>query len=110
MTDERPEVSDATDRKRYEIGVGGELAGFTQYTDTGARRIFFHTEIDDRFAGQGLASALVSRALEDTRSAGLRIVPVCPYVARYVKKHHGFDDALDPVTPEALAAVRAAQG
>jgi len=110
MTDEQTTVTHARGAHRYEVEVDGETAGFTRYVDAGAHRIFFHTEIDDRFAGRGLASTLVSRALEDTRAAGLRIVPVCPYVARYVKKHHDVDDLLDPVTPEALAAVREARG
>ena len=55
---------------RYEISVDGEPAGFTQYVDDGAQRIFFHTEIDERFGGRGLASALVAGALTDTRDAG----------------------------------------
>lgn len=49
-------------------------------------------------------------ALADTRTAGLRIVPVCPYVAKYVQTHHEVDDLLDPVTPAALAAVTEVQG
>jgi hypothetical protein len=35
---------------------------------------------------------------------------VCPYVRKFVGKHHEFDDIVDPVTPEALAAVEARQG
>jgi predicted GNAT family acetyltransferase len=33
--------------------------------------------------------------LEQTRDAGLRIVPVCSMVASYVKKHPEFDDVVD---------------
>ena len=64
--------------------------------------------VEERFAGRGLAGQLVSAALADTRAVGKRIVPVCPYVAKYVKSHHDFDDIVDRVTPQALAAVRAA--
>lgn len=92
----------------YEISVDGEHAGLTAYLDQGDQRIFFHTEIDERFAGQGLASKLISAALTSTRAAGKRIVPICPFVAGYVQKHHDFDDLVDPVTPDALAAVQAA--
>lgn len=98
-------MAEAADR--YKISVDGELAGFTQYVDADdRRRIFFHTVIDERFSGRGLAGTLVSRALEETRSLGLGIVPVCPYVARYVKSHHDFDDALLEVTPQDLEIVR----
>ncbi|MYW18837.1 N-acetyltransferase, partial [Streptomyces sp. SID2955] len=49
-------------RNRYEILVEGERAGLTAYRDRGEQRVFFHTEIDDAFAGQGLASRLVEEA------------------------------------------------
>lgn len=97
------------DRHRYEVVVDGDPVGFTVYLDRDGQRIFFHTEVDDRFGGRGLAGRLVAFALTETRSAGHRIVPVCPYVARYVTTHHEVDDVLDPVTPAALSAVRDAQ-
>lgn len=95
---------------RFEIAVDGTRAGLTQFLDTGGQRIFFHTEVGDEFEGQGLASELVARALDATREAGLRVVPVCPYVKRFVGRHEEYADLVDPVTPEAVAAVRAAQG
>ncbi|GEE03049.1 N-acetyltransferase [Gordonia spumicola] len=87
---------------RYEITVDGELAGFTLFVDRGPQRIFSHTELDDRFAGRGLSSILVRDALADTRTAGLRVVPVCPLVAHYVSKHDEVADIVDPVTPDVL--------
>ncbi|ORA27781.1 GNAT family N-acetyltransferase [Mycobacterium aquaticum] len=102
------EVRNIPAAHHYEITVDGEHAGLEAYVDSGDQRIFYHTEIDDKFGGQGLAGELVSAALTDARAAGKRIVPVCPYVAKYVKQHHDFDDILDPVTPEAIAAVEAA--
>lgn len=102
------EVAHVPQRHRYEISADGERAGFTAYIDDRGRRIFYHTEIGDTFTGRGLAGTLVTVALTDTRDAGLRIVPVCPYVADYVKKHHDFDDTLDPVTPAVIDTVRTA--
>lgn len=100
-----PDVRNAAEARRYEITADGELAGFAQYVDDGAKRIFFHTEIDERFGGRGLAGVLVGHALADARDSGMRIVPVCPFVKKYLEKHHDFDDVLDPVTPAALSAV-----
>ncbi|MYS81608.1 GNAT family N-acetyltransferase [Embleya scabrispora] len=51
-------------------------------------------------AGLGLASQLVQQALTDVRASGQRIVPVCPYAAKFLKMHDEFDDITDPVTPE----------
>lgn len=95
---------------RFEIAVAGERAGFTAYVDDGDSRIFFHTEVDDAYAGQGLAAILVRQALDETRAAGLAVVPVCPYVARYVKSHHDWDDIVRPVTREAMDTVRRVTG
>lgn len=49
-------------------------------------------------------------ALTTSRSTGRKIVPVCPYVKKFVGKHHEFDDIVTPVTRDALAAVEARQG
>ncbi|MEB3069924.1 GNAT family N-acetyltransferase [[Mycobacterium] vasticus] len=105
-----PSVTNAADgpRKAYEIHLDGARAGLTAYVDAGAQRIFFHTEIGEEYGGRGLAGTLIAAALAETRAAGKRIVAICPFVAAYVEKHHDFDDILDPVTPEAKAAVRAA--
>src|SRR5579885_2483365 len=65
----------------YEIQVDGRRAGVVAYRDHGDQRVFYHTEVDDAYAGQGLASRLVREALTESRGQGKRIVPVCPYVA-----------------------------
>lgn len=106
-----PAVTENVDRHRYEIAVSGALAGHTDYVDDDdASRIFFHTEVDEAYAGQGLAGILVRHALDATRATGRQIVPVCPYVARYVKGHHDWDDLLRPVTPAALRLAQRAMG
>ncbi|WP_405682303.1 GNAT family N-acetyltransferase [Streptomyces sp. NBC_00057] len=97
-------------RHRYEILVDDKRAGLTAYRDRDDRRVFFHTEIDDAHAGQGLAAILVEQALTDVRASGMRIVPVCPYVAKFLKKHQEFTDITDPVTPEVLTWLDAQLG
>ncbi|MFC9552749.1 GNAT family N-acetyltransferase [Rhodococcus sp. NPDC056960] len=105
-----PDVRDAPDHHRFEIHVDGERAGLTEYLDRGDQRIFFHTEIGDQFAGRGLATALIHGALDETVRGGKRIVPICPFVAGYLKKHDDFADSVDPVTPDAVQAVKDSRG
>ena len=105
-----PVVRRVDERHRYEILVDGARAGLTAYRDRDDRRVFFPTEIDDAYAGQGLAGILVEHALTDVRASGMRIVPVCPYVAKFLKKHEEFADITDPVTPEVLQWLDAALG
>lgn len=87
-------VVHAKDEQRYEIHVDGILAGFTEAKEDGDVVVFPHTEIFDQFEGQGLASELVTGALDDVRVRGKKIVARCPYVARFVQKHPDYADLL----------------
>jgi predicted GNAT family acetyltransferase len=80
---------------RFTISVDGTVAGFTEFTDADGRRTFPHTEVDDAFQGRGLATILIGEALQQTKDAGLRIVPVCSMVESYAKKHSEFEGVVD---------------
>ncbi|WP_193045206.1 GNAT family N-acetyltransferase [Mycolicibacterium baixiangningiae] len=82
---------------RFTIGLEGQTVGFAEFTDRDGQRVFTHTEVEGEFEGRGLATILVGEALEQTRSAGKRIVPACALVADYVEKHDEFADVVDPV-------------
>jgi hypothetical protein len=88
------EVSANATVSRYEIRVDGELAGFTRFISGagGDPVVFPHTEIDRRFAGQGLAKQLIGAALDDMRAQGKTIVPVCPFVQSFIAKHPDYQD------------------
>ncbi len=87
---------------KYTIAVDGETAGLAAVAERGNQRVFFHTEVDERFGGRGLANILVQQALEATRADGKRVVATCPMVAAFIKKHPEFTDITDPVTPAIL--------
>ena len=74
----------------YTIAVDGENVGLAAVADRGEQRVFYHTEVDERFGGRGLASILVQQALEATRAEGKRVVATCPMVAAFIKKHPEF--------------------
>jgi predicted GNAT family acetyltransferase len=87
---------------KYTIAVDGEPVGLAAVADRGNQRVFYHTEVEERFGGRGLATILVGEALQATRAEGKRVVPVCPMVADFIKKHPEFDDITDKATPEIL--------
>lgn len=91
----------------YTIAVDGETVGLAEVADRGNQRVFYHTEVEERFGGRGLASILVREALAASRGDGKRVVPVCPMVAAFIEKHPEFRDMTDPVTPEILPWVQA---
>jgi predicted GNAT family acetyltransferase len=85
-------VSDNPERERYEIRVGDEFAGFAQYRGRPGLIAFVHTEVDDRFEGQGLASKAIAFALDDVRERGLEVLPFCPFVNSYIQRHPEYVD------------------
>lgn len=89
MTEDIPITVDRNDEKqRYEIRIGDTVAGFTLFRpDAEGRLVFPHTEIDPAFSGRGLGSALISAALADVAARGETVVPVCPFVVRYLQNH-----------------------
>lgn len=101
-------VRKAESADRFEIvDDAGAVAGRAHYVEVSGARVFFHTKIDDAYAGQGLGRELVEAALEATRADGLHVMPVCPYVAKLVAGEQRWDDLVVTVTQEALDAVRA---
>ncbi|MBQ1070335.1 GNAT family N-acetyltransferase [Micromonospora sp. D75] len=91
------QVEDNPAKRRFEILVDDALAGFAAYTPGDGVLVFTHTEVDDRFQGQGVGAALVRGALDEVRARGGRIVPSCPFVAAFVKRHPEFADLVaDP--------------
>ena len=82
-----PAVTDASERSRYEAYLGDELAGFLEYVVKHGRLALIHTEVPPEFEGQGVASAIVRHALDDARSRGLRVIPICEYVQGYLARH-----------------------
>src|SRR6202034_3607135 len=91
---------------KYTIAVDGETVGLAAVADHDNQRVFYHTEVDERFGGRGLANILVGEALEATRADGKRVVALCPMVAAFVKKHPEFSHITDPATPQVLQWVQ----
>ena len=84
--------ADAPERSRYELTSGDDLLGFIVYRLHGDVITLVHTEVDEAYAGQGHAGTLARSALDDARSRGLSVVPSCPYVAAYIRKHPEYAD------------------
>jgi uncharacterized protein len=93
-------VSAADDK--YTVAVDGQAVGLAAFADRDGERVFYHTEVEPEFEGRGLATIVIGEALKSTRAEGKRVVPVCPTVADYIKKHPEFSDITDKPTPDIL--------
>ena len=79
-------VTDNPAAQRFELAVEGQVA-FVQYERKNDRIVFLHTEVPPAFRGRGIGENLVKGALDAARREGLRVVPVCPFVKAYLRKH-----------------------
>jgi predicted GNAT family acetyltransferase len=84
------------EKNRYEMRDGEKVAGFADYILTPDQVVFTHTVVDEAYGGRGLGSKLAKHVLDDAASTGKRIVPVCSFIAAYVRKHHDWDEHLEP--------------
>jgi uncharacterized protein len=87
-----PAVTDNPAASRYEMHVDGELAGLITYRRQDATISLLHTEIEPAFQGAHLAGHLARFALDDARQRGLAVLPFCPYVASWIRKHPDYAD------------------
>lgn len=83
----QPAVTRNDEAGRYEAHVDGALAGYVEFRTRPGRIVFTHTETLPDFAGQGVGSALAEQALADAVARDLTIVPLCPFIARYLTRH-----------------------
>jgi len=80
-------VADNPEAERYEARVDGEVAGFLRYGARPGLLALVHTEVDERMEGQGVGSKVVRFALDDARSRGVAVLPFCPFVNGWLKRH-----------------------
>ena len=85
-------VADNPAASRYELLVDGELAGFINYHIRDETISLIHTEVNPGFEGGGLAGRLARYALDDARKRQLAVLPFCPYVRSWIKRHPEYAD------------------
>lgn len=87
--------------QRFELNVDGmrSILTYRRYPD---RIVFDHTEVPQAQEGHGLAAKLASAALEFARQNHLRVVPICTYVAGFLKKHPEQQDLVSAADREKL--------
>jgi predicted GNAT family acetyltransferase len=92
MNHMEPRVADNPASGRFEVLVGGEVAGFAEYHRSGSTVWFTHTEIDPSFEGRGLGSILAGGALDAARSQRSSVLPFCPFMRGYIQRHPDYLD------------------
>ena len=86
------EIRHEAETQRFVAEVDGSEA-VVQYGQPDVETIdLFRTFTPEALRGRGVAGRIVEAALEYARAEGLRVVPTCPYVARFIEKHAEYQE------------------
>ena len=83
---DRLEVVNNAAARRFEVQVGGYLA-VIDYILKEKLIIYTHTGVPDAIGHQGIASKMARAALDYAAANDLKVIPQCPFVAAYIKRH-----------------------
>jgi predicted GNAT family acetyltransferase len=86
-------INDAT--HRLELEAEGSIA-FIEYKLLRDTLFLIHTEVPPELEGKGAGSAIVQKALQYAKDNNYKIIPICPFVQSYLKRHHEWDDIVAP--------------
>ncbi len=89
------ELSNNEVENRFELYSAGKMA-FLTYRRTPHEIVLTHTEVPVEVEGHGLGSKVARAALEFAREHGLKVVPLCPFVAWYISQHQEYADLVRP--------------
>jgi predicted GNAT family acetyltransferase len=92
-------VVDVPEKSRYEARAAGQLAGLSMYKLADRLIVFTHTEVEPEYEGQGVGGRLVQAALDDVRSRGLHVLPLCPFVKAWIERHPDYADLVFGAPP-----------
>lgn len=93
-------VVDHPQESRFEARLAdGAVVGFIEYDAEAASAapggnavVVTHTQVAPELEGQGVGAQLVGGALDLIRASGRGVVPLCPFVSAFIRRHHEYQD------------------
>ena len=80
-------IKDNAHKSRFELDYDNKLAVVNYQKIDDETLALTHTEVDPSLEGKGVGSHLVRQVLEYVDRNNLHLVPVCPFVAAYLRRH-----------------------
>jgi predicted GNAT family acetyltransferase len=62
------------------------------YVQRGDTLDLMHTRVPSELEGHGYGGALAKAALDYARANGLKVIPTCPFVSTYLRRHKEYAD------------------
>lgn len=95
MSEQRPVVVRNREADRFEVEQDGHLA-VLEYQVVRKSFLLVHTGVPPELEGRGIGGALVRAAFDHVRGHGMVVVPLCPFVRAYLKRHPEYLELVDP--------------
>jgi predicted GNAT family acetyltransferase len=74
-------------KRQYEFHIDEKIARI-EYTINAIGDVYLtHTQVPDSLAGQGIAAALTEKVLLDIQQRGVNVIPLCPFIIAYIRRH-----------------------
>jgi predicted GNAT family acetyltransferase len=64
-----------------------EGTALLRYAHQDGKLNLLHTEVPEALEGRGYGAALAKAALDYAESLGMKIIPTCPFVRKYIERH-----------------------
>jgi uncharacterized protein len=89
------QITDNTALHHFELKQDGETA-FILYSRSKNSLRLLHTDVPEALQGKGIGSKLVRGVVEFAENNHLSVIPACPFVAEYLKRHPEHLSVVDP--------------
>jgi predicted GNAT family acetyltransferase len=93
------EVDDDPEHLKFEASLNEDAVADLHYTFVGERMVLLHTVVRYAYRGHGIATELISKALDDIRTTGRKITVECPIVRAFIDQYPEYEDLVDPAHP-----------
>jgi len=93
------EIHHKPEQDRFEAEVDGNLC-LLEYTLRDRIISMNSVRVPPPVEGRGIAGRLTRTALDHARSQGWQVIPRCPYVAAWIKRHPEYQDLVGHRTPD----------
>lgn len=80
------EITHNPAENRFETWIDGELSKL-DYIEDGDTIVMTHVGVHPQHRGGGVAGRITQSALEYAKEKSLRVIPMCSYVAAYIRRN-----------------------
>ncbi len=74
------------EKHRYEFHFK-EYLPYIKYSERDNRIVLIHTDVPPDLEGHGIGTQLVKETLDDIRTKGEKIIPLCPFVVEFIERN-----------------------